>query len=414
MDNKPLKGIRVVELSTFMAMPQCGRILSMLGADVIKIEPVTPEFFREGGRALDPDIPCTEEENPVYLNVNAGKRMIAVDLKNPKGRDLLYRLLESSAAFISNMKQSTLTKLGADYETLHDKFPSLVYGHIDAYGMKGPEASRLSFDSQAYLARGGFMLDLNEPGSRPNEQVVGCGDSAVGLSISGAVLAALIRRAKTGEGGYVNSSLLNAAIWVGGMQGILTQYGLEFPRSRFDPPACALSTTYECKDGNWVCFVVSADTVGDWRQLCRALKREDLADDPRFDTREKQKINATEAVKVISPLIKELTYEELRVELSRTNLAYERPRHMREVLEDPQAVANEYFIRKKYPSGKEVSFATPAFVMEGLPKENLDRPIHHGAHTEEILLELGYSRDEIEELGKGNVICLYEGVEKGR
>lgn len=414
MDNKPLKGIRVVELSTFMAMPQCGRILSMLGADVIKIEPVTPEFFREGGRALDPDIPCTEEENPVYLNANVGKRMIAVDLKKQKGRDLLYQLLESSAAFISNMKQSTLTKLGADYETLHDKFPSLVYGHIDAYGMKGPEASRLSFDSQAYLARGGFMLDLNEPGSRPNEQVVGCGDSAVGLSISGAVLAALIRRAKTGEGGYVNSSLLNAAIWVGGMQGILTQYGLEFPRSRFDPPACALSTTYECKDGNWVCFVVSADTVGDWRQLCRALKREDLADDPRFNTPEKQKVNATEAVKVISPLIRELTYEELRAELSRTNLAYERPRHMREVLEDSQAVANEYFIRKKYPSGKEVSFATPAFVMEGLPKEDLDRSIHHGAHTEEILLELGYSRDEVTELEKENVIYLYDGVEKGR
>lgn len=414
MDNKPLKGIRVVELSTFMAMPQCGRILSMLGADVIKIEPVSPEFFREGGRALDPEIPCTEEENPVYLNVNAGKRMIAVDLKNRKGRELLCQLLESSAAFISNMKQSTLTKLGADYETLHDKFPSLVYGHIDAYGMKGPEASRLSFDSQAYLARGGFMLDLNEPGSRPNEQVVGCGDSAVGISIAGAVLAALIRRAKTGEGGYVNSSLLNAAIWVGGMQGILTQYGLEFPRSRFNPPACALSTTYECKDGNWVCFVVSADTVGDWRQLCRALKREDLADDPRFNTPEKQKVNATEAVKVISPLIKELTYEELRAELSHTNLAYERPRHMREVLEDPQAVANEYFIRKKYPSGKEVSFATPAFVMEGLPKENLGRSIHHGAHTEEILLELGYSRDEIEELEKGNIICLYDGVEKGR
>jgi crotonobetainyl-CoA:carnitine CoA-transferase CaiB-like acyl-CoA transferase len=404
MKKKPLDGIRVIELSTFLAVPTCGRILGMLGADVIKIEPVEGEFFRIEAPIFDAGIPCINEENPIYLNANAGKRMIAIDLKTSEGMHIFHELIKSADIFITNIRSKALSKLGIAYEDLQKNYPKLVYGHVDGYGPKGAESSKPGFDSQAYLARGGFLLDLTEPGFEPNEQVLGSGDCPTGVALTTGILAALICSKRTGVGRYINSSLLNTAIWAGSMHLILAQYGIEFPRPRTHPPSCALATPYKCKDGEWIYFMVSQGVMEDWVTLCTALGMGDLSRDERYNSFEKQRAMAPEIVSIFDEVFIKKTYAQWDEILSNTGLCYDRVLHLLDVIQDPQAVANEYFIKREYPSGKTVYFATPPFKMSGIPQEDLEKTIHLGEHTREVLKEIGYSDLTIQELSKKSVI----------
>jgi len=404
MKKNPLDGIRVIDLSTFLAVPTCGRILGMLDADVIKIEPVECEFFRIEAPIFDAGIPCTNEENPIYLNANAGKRMIAMDLKTSEGMQIFHELIKSADIFITNIRSGALSRLGIAYEDLHKNYPKLVYGHVDGYGTKGAEALKAGFDSQAYLARGGFLLDLTEPGCEPNEQVLGSGDCPTGVALTAGILAALVCSKRTGVGHYINSSLLNTAIWAGSMHLILVQYGIEFPRPRSHPFPCALATSYKCRDGEWIYFMTSQGVMEDWITLCNALGMDDLGQDERYNSLDKQQALAPEIVSILDKVFINKTYAQWDEILSKTKLCYDRVLHLLDVIQDPQAVANDYFIKREYPSGKTVYFATPPFKMSNLPQEDLEKTIHHGEHTREVLRKIGYSDSTIQELLKKNII----------
>mgnify|MGYP001214746897 CR=1 FL=1 len=397
MEKKVLSGIRVLDLTTFIAAPQCGRMLASLGADVIKVEAPEKDFYRIEAPLFEVGIPCTDDENPIFLNANAGKRMIVLDLKKQSGLEVLLKLAARSDILITNMRTAALEKLGIGYERIHALNPRLVYGHLNGYGQEGPEAAKPGFDSQAYLARGGFLLDTTEPGCTPNEMVLGSGDSATGLALFCGVLAAFAGAQRTGQGRFVNSSLLNAAIWAGMMHLTLQQYGLPTGCSRKEPVAFALINEYRCRDGEWVSLNASQHLLNDWKELCTALGAPEAAADSRFCTLAGQRKNRAAAVALLDRLFAQKTYAEWDKILSGTNVAYEHVVRLLDVVKDPQANANGYFLRRFYSSGKVLSVATPPFQMEGMG-EDLTKTLHFGEHTQEVLRELGYSGGEIRRL----------------
>ena len=403
MENKVLQGIRVLDLTTFIAAPQCGRALAALGADVVKVEAPDMDYYRIESPLFEVGIPCTEDENPIFLNANAGKRMVVINLRDPRGVEAVRRLICQSDILITNMRTAALEKLGIDYEHAHAWNPRLVYGHIDGYGQKGEEASKPGFDSQAYLARGGYLLDLTEKGCVPNEMVLGCGDSATGTALLCGVLAGLHKAQRTGEGMFVNTSLLNTAMWNAILHLTLVQSGLEQPSTRKKPLAFAMTNVYRCADGVWVATNTSQDLLDNWRDLVTALGAPEAADDPRFSTLEGQRRYRAEAVALLDELFAKKTYAEWDEILRHTEVCYERVARLLEVPEDPQALENGCFIERHYPSGKTMKFAAPPFRMKGM-EEDLTKTLHFGEHTREVLLELGYTEPEITELYTDKVV----------
>ncbi len=390
-----LEGIKVLDLTTFIAAPQCGRALASLGAEVIKLEAPEKDFYRIEAPLFEVGIPCTDEENPIFLNANAGKKLICIDLKTAEGKEAVYRLIKKSDILITNMRYQALEKLGIDYENAKRINPRIVYGHIDGYGMKGPEAIKPGFDSQAYLARGGYLLDLTEPGSKPNEMVLGCGDSATGTALLCGVLAGLAGAQKTGKGTFVNISLLNAALWGALMHMTLQQGGLETPNSRKKPIASPLVNVYQCRDGIWISLNTTSDAGSTWKELCTALGSPEAANDPRFSTPEAQRENLEEAVEILDRLFGSEDYETVDKRLKSTSLAYERVAKLLEVTQDSQALENGYFIERHYPSGKRLLVAAPPFKMEGMG-EDLTQTLHYGEYTRAVLRDLGYTEETID------------------
>ena len=168
-----LKGIKVVELANYAAAPAAARILADWGADVIKIEGPAPDPIR--GYSVSMGMPNTREESPIYQFENANKRGIALNLKSPEGMEALHKLLETADVFISNTRLQSLKKLGLDYETLHAKFPKLVWAHVNGFGTEGPEANKPGFDITAFWSRSGALLDVTQPGYAPNIFPIWCG-----------------------------------------------------------------------------------------------------------------------------------------------------------------------------------------------------------------------------------------------
>lgn len=401
----PLKGVRILDLTTFLAAPQCCRALAAMGADVVKVEAPNKDFFRIESPLFEVGIPCTDDENPIFLNTNAGKRFITLNLTQPEAVEIFKKLVAQSDALVSNMRLSALKKLGIDYDSLKNEFPHLVYAHLDGYGLKGEESPKPGFDSQAYLARGGYLLDLNEPGSWPNDQVLGIGDSATGTALYVAVMSALIAAKKTGKGSYVDVALQHASNWGAGFNLLLSQFGMDPECSRKEPQTYALEAVYECSDGRWISLSCGGDLLGEWAKLCKVLGREDLISDPRFQTRENHHENRAVAVAILDEIFKTKTYAEWDEILWNTGVIYDKvAEHLLEVLEDEQCIANELFGKREYLSGKTVYFATPPFKVQGVKPEDLAKPVHFGGCTDEILTELGYGAEDITRMHENGIV----------
>ena len=195
---RPLEGIKVVELATFIAAPCCARFLADLGAEVIKIEAPAGDPLRY--TAVNEGRPQDQKENTTYDLENANKTCIALNTKSAAGREALEKLIAGADICITNWRQNPLKKAGLDYDTLHAKYPALVYGFVSGYGEKGPDKDLPGFDFTAFFARGGVLGTLFDKDSLPMLTIAGFGDHQVGLYLASGVLAALYRAKQTGQG----------------------------------------------------------------------------------------------------------------------------------------------------------------------------------------------------------------------
>lgn len=395
---KPLSGVNVVDLSTFVAAPVCCRLLADMGANVIKVERPDGDTWRLTGKAYNP-ARFSDEENPVFDIYNSGKRHIALDLKTPEGKEVFFKLLEKADVFVTNTRPAALKRLGISYEDLKDRFPGLIYGIVLGYGEEGPDKDKPAFDTVGYWSKSGFLLDMavKDEHYSPVLPPFGVGDTITGYLLMGQVCAALVRKMQTGKGDYVRSGLYHNGIFTMGTMQIITQqpWGREFPCTRWD--YSVPGGNYRCADGEWIYLAVGyAQAL--IPKFCQALGRLDLIDDPRFSTPEGRSKN------------KQLCYETFRDEIAKQPLRYwqekaeeydlpiMRMQHFSDVAEDPQAWANDYLEHVQFRSGNTDIMPSSPIEMESLGKLKTIPAPGIGANTAEILLELGYSREETEKL----------------
>src|ERR1700724_53291 len=270
-------GLKVVDLSSFIAGPAAAVILSDYGADVIKVEPPSGDTWRIGYKL--PPQPRSHDNYPWHLN-NRNKRGLALDLKSPHSAEILQRLVKWADVLIVNTPHPGRKKLKLEYEDVAQWNPRLIYADVTGFGDKGPDAELPGFDITSYWARSGLLSMTRDAGAPPTWPVAGSGDNATAVSLYSAIVTALYRRERTGKGSYVTTSLLAEGVWSASVsiQAALCEAKFFAQHDRKNPANAALNV-YKSADGTWFVLLVTPDKLA---AVANAIGRADLRTDPRF------------------------------------------------------------------------------------------------------------------------------------
>ncbi|MBQ8030747.1 MAG: CoA transferase, partial [Butyrivibrio sp.] len=232
-NNQALSGVKVVDLTYYVAGPGTAKILADWGADVIKIEPPGGEPGRGTGLTLG--VPAENTFNPYFGTYNCNKRAIGLNLKTDEGKEILDKLLAEANVFVTSFRPGALQRLGLDYDTMKVKHPHIIWASINGFGELGPDKDKAGFDTVAFWAKSGAMIDLTEKDTSPINPTLAFGDAATACSLAGGICAALYKQAKTGEGSKIMLSLYSQAIRQLGSIISSSQIGDVYPKSRKDP-----------------------------------------------------------------------------------------------------------------------------------------------------------------------------------
>jgi len=404
--NRPLEGIKVVDFSTYAAVPVIGRIMADWGADVIKIESTAGDPWRfSGGPTMH--MTCNDDENPAYDIVNGSKKHIAVNLKTKEGQEIIYKLLAEADVFTTNVRVQALKKLGLDYDTLHENFPELVWSHISGFGSEGPDCNRPGFDIVSFWARSGAMIDLVQPNGTPITPPYGFGDIPSGVALLAGTCAALLGRQRTGKGEKVEVSLYGNAIWSTSLMQLAAQdaYQDPWPKARTTPPN-PLGSSYRCKDGEWLILgILEPDRY--WGRLAtNVLGLPEMAEDERFLSVEACKANVEFVVATLDEAFAKKDRAEWEKLLIENDLAFDKVMHFREIPHDPQAWANKYVTEVTFRSGNKAVLPNIPIHFGGEAPDPISNVSRVGEDTEEILKALDYSDEEIASLLEKGVIAV--------
>src|SRR6201981_661118 len=270
-------GLKVVDLASFIAGPSAAVILSDFGADVIKVEPPKGDLWRIANHL--PPQPVAADAYPWHL-ANRNKRGMALNLKAPNAQQVLERLVKWADVLIVNTPHPARKKLKLEEEDVVRWNPRLIYADLTGFGEKGPDANLPGFDITSYWARSGLLSMTRDEGAPPTWPVAGSGDNATAVGLYSAIVTALYRRERTGEGAYVTTSLLAQGVWAASVsiQAALGEskfYGLHDRKN----PANAAMNVYRAADDTWFVLIVTPDKL---EAVANAIGRVDLLTDPRF------------------------------------------------------------------------------------------------------------------------------------
>lgn len=402
-----LKGIKIVDFTTYAAAPCSVRMLADWGADVIKVEGFSGDPMRAFGANLG-DTPYTEEENPVWEYENGNKRGISVDLKTEKGMEIMRKLLSEADAFVSNVRAASLDKLGLSYEKLHEKYPKLVVGVISGYGLYGKDAPRPGYDVVAFWAKGGALIDMSPDGKAPVTAPYATGDHTCGLALASGILGGILKAKNTGIGEKIVVSLYGTSIWANSLMIIGTQYGVQYPQSRYNP-GNPLINSYKCKDGKWITLTILAYERY-WDTFCDIFGLDDIKNEPAY-----RKLQTVVADKEILEHCVRRIEEQFILQdreywaekLVEADIPFERTLQWKDIPTDQQAIDNNYVKEFKMKSGNTFMLPMTPVQFEGNEGLNSKPAPLLGEHTEEVISELGYSKAEIEQMIKDGIIKQY-------
>ena len=388
MSEHLFSGLKVIDCASWIAGPAAATILSDFGADVIKIEPPgVGDPWR--GRGPNPNAPT----DYYWQLTSRNKRSLAIDLKHDEGRAALHKLASGADVFVTNFPLPVRERLGLAHTQLLPLNPRLIYASFTAYGEHGEEAAKTGFDSTAYWARTGLMDMVRAYDDyEPARSMPGMGDHPSATGLYAAIVTALYRREKTGQGGLVQSSLLQNGLWANGCAVQTRLFGDQVPHrpTRAQAPN-ALANHYRSSDNRW--FIMAL--YNEQRQLrgfLSAIGRENLADDPRFATDATRKKNAAALVGVLDEVFATRTLAEWRTILDGVGVTFGIVGKVDDVLDDAQMVHAGALVA--FADGQGLTVAAP-FHVEGTTKVAPRRAPDIGQHNDAVLAEAGYSADAI-------------------
>jgi len=394
-----LAGIRVIDCGTYVAGPAAATVMSDFGAEVIKIErPGGGDLWR-----LFSKLPGVAKCNLdwCWVLTNRNKKSVALDLGRPEGREVLLRLVGTADVFVTNYQRTLLEKFRLTWEDLAPVNRRLIYAHLTGYGDAGEDADAPAFDALAYWARSGLMMSVTGSDGSPAAPRPAMGDHPTAMSMFGAIMLGLYRRERTGQGARVTTSLLASGAWANACDIQAKLLNAEFPqRSAGGHPPNPLTAAYLSRDGK-IFLLVLIDPDIEFPRLCRILDQPELSASDLFCTNAAREENAAALYEILRSQFEARDLAQWADVFKRSDIKWAPLPRLEDVVKDPQLRAAEAIIGLNHPLAGHIETVNSALCVSGESKRQPSAAPEVGAHTREILEQLGYSGAESEALLRG-------------
>ncbi|MGV0983956.1 MAG: CaiB/BaiF CoA transferase family protein [Limnohabitans sp.] len=400
----PLAGFRVIDYSHFLAGPYVGRCLAALGAEVIKIErPKTGDAGRQHAWFVGED----GEYSGYFLQLNMGKKGVCVNMKDPRGREFMEKLVDTADVFIENYRPGALTKMGLGYEDLARRNPGLVYCSISAYGHTGPDSHRAGFGLIAE-AKSGIMQMVGTPGEAPPLLRISLGDMYTGIHAVAAINAALLGRVKSGQGQHIDMALYDTLVSMHeyAVQCYTLSGGQEVPvQTGHDMPTSTLYGVFRAQDGD---LVIAAQVDDAWKRFAALVEQHGgpagFASDARLHTAAGRNAHRLDILAVVKPWVAAQPVAEVLALLDAIDVPGAKVQRIDEVLADPQIQARGMVVEQDHPVLGKIKLPNLPFRFSGC-----DTTIHQvapdlGQDNAEIAASVGFSAEQIADMQKDGVL----------
>jgi len=397
----PLEGIKIVEYGVFHAGPGGNAILGDLGAEIIKIESGSGDPMRQWVKVAHLDFSLDNDNNVMFETSNRNKKGIFLDIKREKGRDIFHQLIKDADVFLTNLRKSTKKKLGIDYENIAKINNRIIHANVSGYGPKGPMDDLGAFDPLGQACSGMMYATGTEEPALISHAVL---DQATAIALSHAVITALFHRERCGVGQEVHVSLYSTALWLQTPTLMISNVLSIDPcppidRAQHSP----LRNRFRCKDGKWIAGTNHPEERF-WPVFCSAMGRDELLDNPDFTDSEGYPVASPKLIALFDKIFLTRTRDEWMDIFLPNGLMFSPVRHIDEIQKDPQALANDYIVPFKHPVHGEWNVpGYPVHFSECKAGFRSSAPTQ-GEHTDEIMMDMGYSEDEIKGLKNEGVI----------
>ncbi|MDE3204974.1 MAG: CoA transferase [Acidobacteriota bacterium] len=387
-----LDGVKVVEVSAWAFVPSAGAVLADWGAEVVKIEPPSGDPIRG---LVNAGVGPSEGLVFPWEIWNRGKKALSLDLTQPEATEIVMRLAETADVFLTSYLAPTRRKLGIDIEAVQARNPSIIYACGSGQGARGDESDKGGYDSISFWSRGSVSASVTPADyHRPVPMPAGAfGDSLSGMALAGGIAAALVRKGRTGEGAVVDGSLLGTAMWcmqMGIVGSAVAGPDALSPKGRIFNP---LVNNYRTSDDRWIALCM-LQFEAYYEGLFRAIGREDLLTDDRFDSAEARASKSEEIVAELEKTFATRPLTEWRAVLATQKGQWDVVNRMGDLLEDPQALTNGFVQKVDYGAGRSLPLVSSPVQFDRTAIELRPAPTF-AADTDEVLEGIGMDRDSI-------------------